>query len=392
MAHSSFFRPIPTNTVIGLSRPVAQDTQRFLYAGGYIPLALNQPIVIGTHAGEPTTNDGDFFVGYGFLDTNNVLWVCTATGSPGTFVAINDQVNPNLLFNGTGVKGRGASIDGWTSSDGNWNVYSLIEGDETIEWGGAPALITDNGVGGGTSGLVSLAPIHATSGDEFTFSAYLSASTGSKAELQLQAYDGSAWSTFASVSTTSTTPVFSQCNGKAPANTTQVRGVFASIEAASKSNNSFALGKIEKGSVATPYVESEVTAPWTSYTPVLSGTGWALGNGYIFGKYRFLDATTAVLFIFITIGSTTTIGSGQLALSLPAGMSFDMTAAEDSATVLYNDSSGDTYTGLANVISSDTLQPLASNPSAYTLQPFDSSYISPANGATITIKGIFQIA
>jgi hypothetical protein len=58
---------------------------------------------------------------------------------------------------------------------------------------------------------------------------------------------------------------------------------------------------------------------WTAWTPVTSwssGTGGATGNGTASGLYRYIEGDVVVSFSF-TWGTTTTIGTGRLQLSLP---------------------------------------------------------------------------
>lgn len=58
--------------------------------------------------------------------------------------------------------------------------------------------------------------------------------------------------------------------------------------------------------------------PWTSYTPAwtASGTAPAIGNGAIIGKY--IAAGKLIHFrVVLTMGSTTTYGTGQYSISLP---------------------------------------------------------------------------
>lgn len=59
-------------------------------------------------------------------------------------------------------------------------------------------------------------------------------------------------------------------------------------------------------------------AAWTTYTPTVGGTGWAVGNGTVTGRYRLIDAKTLALEIVFTLGTTTTVGTGTLTLTLPA--------------------------------------------------------------------------
>jgi hypothetical protein len=54
----------------------------------------------------------------------------------------------------------------------------------------------------------------------------------------------------------------------------------------------------------------------TTWTPTISGTGWAIGNGTITGRYHKIGDTVHY-YIRFEIGSTTTKGTGGLVFSLP---------------------------------------------------------------------------
>lgn len=58
---------------------------------------------------------------------------------------------------------------------------------------------------------------------------------------------------------------------------------------------------------------------WTSYTPALTSSGSApsVGNGTIAGKYRYVDWKTIISEANLTVGSTTSFGTGVLFLSTP---------------------------------------------------------------------------
>jgi hypothetical protein len=61
----------------------------------------------------------------------------------------------------------------------------------------------------------------------------------------------------------------------------------------------------------------ELSDAMTSYTPVVTGTGWAAGNAVHAGGW--IDADHLVIGYFsITIGSTTTVGSGAYSITVPA--------------------------------------------------------------------------
>lgn len=58
---------------------------------------------------------------------------------------------------------------------------------------------------------------------------------------------------------------------------------------------------------------------WTTYTPALttSGSAPSVGNGTISGKYRYLDWKTLISEATLTVGTTTSFGTGVLYTSLP---------------------------------------------------------------------------
>ena len=70
------------------------------------------------------------------------------------------------------------------------------------------------------------------------------------------------------------------------------------------------------GNAAYPAIANFPAGAWTAYTPVLGGTGWALGNGSVIGAYRQLGKVVHFRFQ-ITFGSTSTFGSAQLTVTVP---------------------------------------------------------------------------
>ena len=55
---------------------------------------------------------------------------------------------------------------------------------------------------------------------------------------------------------------------------------------------------------------------WPTYVPVITGTGWAIGNGTITGRYARLGKTVHML-VLIVWGSSSTFGAGGLRVSMP---------------------------------------------------------------------------
>ncbi|MGW5239500.1 hypothetical protein ACWEOW_11255 [Monashia sp. NPDC004114] len=64
-------------------------------------------------------------------------------------------------------------------------------------------------------------------------------------------------------------------------------------------------------------IDTELAAAWATYTPVLSGGTWAIGNGTVVGRYRLLGKKTVRYDAMVTFGSTSVFGSSQLEISLP---------------------------------------------------------------------------
>lgn len=67
---------------------------------------------------------------------------------------------------------------------------------------------------------------------------------------------------------------------------------------------------------------NSVLGAWTSYTPTFgsAGTAPAVGNGSLVGQYMKIGRTV-LMSVVLTVGSSTTFGSGNLNFSLPATVS-----------------------------------------------------------------------
>lgn len=134
---------------------------------------------------------------------------------------------------------------------------------------------------------------------------------------------------------------------------------------------------------------------WTSATPNWSGSvsNPAIGNGTLTSYYKRLG----VLYFFaisVTMGSTTTYGSGNWRFSLPGG--FTSAAVDQACAVTARDSSATTIYALAGYIpaSSTLLTRIAANglgggtdDGANGDSPF-----TWASGDTLTISGAIAIA
>ena len=75
---------------------------------------------------------------------------------------------------------------------------------------------------------------------------------------------------------------------------------------------------LTSGQVLTAATMNSIGAAWVDYTPTWTsaGTAPALGNGTLTGRYCQINKLVVVQ-IALTLGSTSTIGTGQYYLSLP---------------------------------------------------------------------------
>ena len=302
--------------------------------------------------------------------------------------------NPNLLYNSTGEKGPNAVtnlIDGWTASGGVWESILVIN-NNTVEYGnlGAPALIYDQGASGATVELVSNS-IECSAAEIFTLSGLIW-TPNSSGYMAIQTFDGTSWTTLAqTVTVTSSEQTFVSVTGTIPS-ASQCRVVLYSNEITTTPTKVlFAYVKLESGSIATPWVPSAVAQPWTPFTPVIGGTGWALGNGTLTGYYHMIDAKTMAVSIELATGTTTTVGSGALTLSLPATSAAGNTQEIPAKVNFQGDGSG-LAVGICEIgPSTSFLTPLAPVTLNSTITTLSSADTIPAN-TQIMASGIIQIA
>jgi hypothetical protein len=100
-----------------------------------------------------------------------------------------------------------------------------------------------------------------------------------------------------------------------------------------------------------------IQAAWDTYTPTwaASGTAVALGNGTLTGKWIRLGKTVHYR-IQLTMGSTTTFGTGTYSFVLPTAAHADYTANMHMGNGLALDSSGAVFNNLtAGWLSSTTV-------------------------------------
>ena len=133
-----------------------------------------------------------------------------------------------------------------------------------------------------------------------------------------------------------------------------------------------------------------LSGAWDTYTPSVGGTGFALGNGTISGRWKKVGRVVTFI-INVTWGSTSTYGAGPLTLTLP-------TAAQSSGAVFgarYLDvGSVVGYPGFAlSVSGSTTITPLCHVASATYATDGGLTSTIPftwANTDTIVVSGTYE--
>jgi hypothetical protein len=95
---------------------------------------------------------------------------------------------------------------------------------------------------------------------------------------------------------------------------------------------------------------------WSTYTPTWTGatTNPVLGNGTIAGRYKLIGDKTCHVQIKLTMGTTTTYGSGNWLFSLPSGTNQETAALFPIGVAMAQDASAGParYTGTVEVSSS----------------------------------------
>lgn len=100
---------------------------------------------------------------------------------------------------------------------------------------------------------------------------------------------------------------------------------------------------------------------WVAWTPVISGgTGWALGNGSVSGRYVKVGRTVHYV-AAITFGSTSTYGTTIPSLSLPVAADLTVGGALYATSVRLFDASAVEVIGAVAVLTSTTVGPQALN-------------------------------
>lgn len=127
-----------------------------------------------------------------------------------------------------------------------------------------------------------------------------------------------------------------------------------------------------------------IVAPWTSYTPTLGGTGWAVGNGTLTGR-ACMTADRVDFSIRLVLGSTSTAGAGNPTLTLPSATHAEWTERlmrASTACSLFDTSASATNHGRAGFTGGSTITPLVTNAAG--------TYVADAN-VTGTVPFTFAV-
>jgi hypothetical protein len=98
---------------------------------------------------------------------------------------------------------------------------------------------------------------------------------------------------------------------------------------------------------SSPDAQQFRMAAWATYTPSWTSGGSApsLGNGTSVGGYR-REGTTLHTRGQLNVGSTSTVGTGELRLSLPSGLTTSAAQYQVVSAFVYDDSGGVLYRGI----------------------------------------------
>lgn len=152
-------------------------------------------------------------------------------------------------------------------------------------------------------------------------------------------------------------------------------------------------GAVPQSSVTnlTTNLAAKLTTPgaWTAYTPVLSGTGWALVNGSSAGRYCQIGKVIHFS-ISITFGASSTFGGSPLALTLPVT---PVSGIESMIQARYYDSSGGAlHVGAAAVAGAVTFNPYVLGAAGLVGYVTTSNPFAWATGDVLIVSGTYEAA
>lgn len=136
-------------------------------------------------------------------------------------------------------------------------------------------------------------------------------------------------------------------------------------------------------------INGKLTIPgvWTSYTPSLGGTGWAVGNGSTSGKYTQIGKLIRFIGSF-AFGSTSTAGASPLTLTLPVTASSGMRGLSQ----YFDSSAGALYAGQFRENSATTAIPEIIGTNGLVAYVTTTAPFTWATNDSLTIFGTYEAA
>lgn len=129
---------------------------------------------------------------------------------------------------------------------------------------------------------------------------------------------------------------------------------------------------------------------WTTYTPTLAGSGAAVGNGTITGRYTQIDNTVHFR-IALIFGSTTTLGTGPTFTLPVTSLAYGNAVTALGSCLFYDSGSGAWYVGTARYDSTTTVVAV-SNTGAATGTVANTVPFTWATDDQLGIEGTYQIS
>ena len=138
-------------------------------------------------------------------------------------------------------------------------------------------------------------------------------------------------------------------------------------------------------------IKAAYEGAWSSYTPAWTSTGTApaLGNGTLTGAYERVGNTVSLRAV-LTLGSTSTVGTGTYRLSLPVAPKVGSLL-----TALFKDASasGARYSGTVEIVAATTTgDNMRIHVGSGTVTVGATVPVVPANGDELYISGTYEAA
>lgn len=136
-------------------------------------------------------------------------------------------------------------------------------------------------------------------------------------------------------------------------------------------------------------INTTIAAAGTAYTPTWSSSGTAvsLGNGTLVGRYWQVDKLVTFV-INLTMGSTTTFGTGNYRFTTPFTMAATVNFTQPALG--FDSSAGSLWSGLTGVQSTTTVQIFTAGPAGSTAIWGQTTPFTWATSDTIYIVGQFE--